>query len=167
MEYSTNLPVLAEIAIGLAGFMGIVGALRRRSGEGLSDRERVHTGILLMAAVIVLIFALLPNWLWLRFEDESQVWRWSLRLLTGAHSVSWVVFIPLARGGAVLAQLPRIERNFLFFFTGLGAVVLTFEIFQLWEGSPTRAPFVYEGALLFWLTVGVFNFFSLVLGPRD
>jgi hypothetical protein len=113
-QIPSDFQVFAEIAIALAGFVGIIGALRTREGRGLTDRERLHTAVLLMASVLVLFQAFVPSWLSLLPGAEGQVWRWSMWVLLGTHLLTWVVFVPVLRAAIVVPeQFPQIERAFL------------------------------------------------------
>ena len=60
MEGSDILQTLAEVAIALAGFTGIVAALRSRTDESLTGYVLVRFRILLFASLAAVTFALLP-----------------------------------------------------------------------------------------------------------
>lgn len=60
MEGSDILQTVAEIAIALTGFTGIVVALGERSGGGFAGFAMVRFRILLAASLAALAFALLP-----------------------------------------------------------------------------------------------------------
>ncbi len=60
MEGSDILQTLAEVAIALTGFTGIVVALRGRAGESVSGFAFVRFRILLVASLAAVASALLP-----------------------------------------------------------------------------------------------------------
>ena len=60
VEGSEILQTLAEVAIALTGFTGIVVALRSRADEALSGYALVRFRILLFASLAAVAFALLP-----------------------------------------------------------------------------------------------------------
>ncbi len=60
MEGSEILQTIAEVAIALTGFTGIVVALRSRTDEPLSGYALVRFRILLLASLAAVAFALLP-----------------------------------------------------------------------------------------------------------
>lgn len=166
-DIPSNLQVLAELAIALVGFMGIVGALRARSGEQFTHRERLHTALLLLSSVIVLLPALVPSWLTSLADSEQELWRWSAWVLLVTHIMSWAVFVPLlVQAKAHLPEFPMVERLILFILVAIGAVAVVAEVLAISGPLQEQTAFVYEGVLLFFLSVGVFNFFSLILGPR-
>ena len=60
VQGSDVLTVIAEIGVALAGFSGIVVALRQRSVESWSILEVLRLRLMLYASVSALLFALLP-----------------------------------------------------------------------------------------------------------
>ena len=60
MQAAEVLTVLAEISIALAGFAGVVVALRQRGIDEFQPHELVRFGFMLGIACALLLFALLP-----------------------------------------------------------------------------------------------------------
>ncbi len=167
-EIPTDLQVLGEIAIGLAGFMGIVSALRSRREGGLSDRERFHMVTLLLSTVFILFMSFVPSVLSLLPGSENQVWAWSIRVLFGSHLLAWAFSIPLhKRGRLVLRELPVVERNLGLLFAVLGAMAMPVELALVLGYFEGLIPFTYVIVVVLFLSFGIYNFFSLLLGPRD
>ena len=60
MEVEATLAVLAEIAIAIAGFSGIVAALSRRTESEWTALDRIRLGMLLQISLVGALFSLLP-----------------------------------------------------------------------------------------------------------
>jgi hypothetical protein len=77
MEGASTLEILAELAVGVLGFSGIVAAIARRGSVGWSrlDRRRFFSMVYLGALVIVL--ALLPFPFHHAGLQAASVWGWS------------------------------------------------------------------------------------------
>jgi len=88
MEGASTLELIAELAIGLLGFSGIIAALAR-SGAGqlnLIDRARFSTMVLLGALAEVL--ALLPFALYHSGLESHALWGWA----SGLGAVALILF---------------------------------------------------------------------------
>ena len=80
MEYASEFETLAQIAVGLAGFTGIITTLQDQGGKGNPAMRKARLGDLLLASLGVVFFALLPA-LFLGFAaDEQLAWRLSCGL---------------------------------------------------------------------------------------
>jgi hypothetical protein len=77
MQGTSTLELLAELAVGVLGFSGIVAALGRRSSATWTplDQRRFFSMVLLGALVIIL--ALLPFPLHHAGLEGAQLWGWS------------------------------------------------------------------------------------------
>ncbi len=95
MQGSGVLTVIAEIGVALAGFSGIVVALRQRSVESWSVPEVLRLRLMLYASVSALIFALLP------FAPHhlgaSPALTWSVPSLALAVLFGSSLFLPATR----------------------------------------------------------------------
>jgi hypothetical protein len=97
MEAEGILTALAEIAIAIAGFSGIVVALDR-SGQPWSELDRARLSMLLQVSLSCVFWSLLPIALHLANLPPTSVWLWSSGL--------WLAYMC-----AVLAhRLRRISR---------------------------------------------------------
>ena len=85
MEVEGTLTVLAEIAIAIAGFSGIVAGLSRRSELEWGDLDRVRLGMLLQSSFVVAFFSLLTLVLASTDIDFATVWRIS--------SAGWLAYM--------------------------------------------------------------------------
>jgi len=60
MNADSFLSSAVEVAIGIAGFAGIVAAIRHRDPSSWADKDRLLLRILLVASAIAVVFAWLP-----------------------------------------------------------------------------------------------------------
>ena len=131
MTIPSDLHVLAQIAITLAGFTGIIGVFQRRGGSVLSEREKLHIINLLQATTIVVFLSFVPSCLLLIPIPGLDYWQWSMRLLLAVHVIAWMIgTISIRRFFAILGSLPPAERIILFGFfipVGIFAVVVEAE----------------------------------------
>ena len=95
MQGSDVLTVIAEIGVALAGFSGIVVALRQRSVESWSPPEILRLRFLVYSSVLIFLFALLP---------------FAFHHLGAAPAVTWSVSslaLAFVCGGALLLTVTR------------------------------------------------------------
>ena len=81
MSWESALQSAIEVAIGIAGFSGIVGAVAGRTGGQWTAADHLRLRVLLTASGVALIFAFLPFLLVDSFETD-KVWR----SLSGLHA---------------------------------------------------------------------------------
>ena len=160
-----DLQVLAQIAITLAGFTGIIGVFQQRSGNKLTDRERLHIVNLLQASVVVVFLAFVPACLMRLPNGGVDVWTWSVRILLGVHLIAWIIgSTSLSRFFAIISSLPKLERAVLFgVFLPIGIVTTVLEVFVVAGFWTTYTIFLYEVVLVFFLGIAFFNFIALLL----
>jgi hypothetical protein len=84
MEAEGILTTLAEVAIAIAGFSGIVVALQNRTVD-LSETDKLRFSALLQVSFGAVFFSFVPIVLYLMHPSEPFVWRWSSGL--------WLVYI--------------------------------------------------------------------------
>jgi hypothetical protein len=97
MEAEGILTALAEVAIAIAGFSGIVVALKRR-GEAWSESDKTRFSVLLQISLSCVFWSFTPIVLYLVNTSAVSVWGWS----TGI----WLMFVL----GGIAYRLPRIRR---------------------------------------------------------
>jgi hypothetical protein len=90
MSWESALQSAIEVAIGIAGFSGIVGAVAGRTGGQWDTDDYVRLRVLLTASGIALVFAFLPFLLVDSFESE-QIWR-SLSALLAIVSAGITIY---------------------------------------------------------------------------
>jgi hypothetical protein len=98
MEAESILIALAEVAIAIAGFSGIVVALQRRS-EAWPSFDRRRFLLLLEISLSCVFFSLIPILLNLSGASESAVWRYT--------SGIWLLYILVSLG----YKIPQLLRD--------------------------------------------------------
>jgi hypothetical protein len=99
MEAEAILTTLAEVAIAIAGFSGIVVALQNRTVVW-SEMDKVRFSMLLQVSFGCVFFSFVPIVLYLMHPSEPFVWRWSSGL--------WLVYIACVAAYRV-PQLRRVS----------------------------------------------------------
>jgi hypothetical protein len=107
MEGASTLELLAELAVGVLGFSGIVAALGRRSSAAWTplDQRRFFSMVLLGALVIVL--ALLPFPFHHAGLEGARLWGWS----SGIAAPVILLFTIAVRRATPAATLTAMWRN--------------------------------------------------------
>ncbi len=96
MSEAEPLLTLAEIAVTLAGFSGLVAAFRSRSLDEWHPRDLLILWLILGLGGLAMLFALLPLPLFQAGLSASAVWR--------AVSLVFLVFLLAAIAGALTAS---------------------------------------------------------------
>lgn len=108
MAYEEAFSTLAEVAIAIAGFSGIVSVFGRRSQGQWSAAERTRLVGLLIQSFQALLFCVVPFVLLSIPVSESTCWR-SLSLLLGITRIGSIVL--LFRANIAAFRIPRSERE--------------------------------------------------------
>ena len=95
MEHRETLLTLAELAVALAGFTGIVGVLGRRTQDPARAISWLRLRAMLEVALRNAAFAVLPIPFLGVVSSETVVWR----VASGAYFLAVVVYILLRRRG--------------------------------------------------------------------
>ncbi|MDH3468341.1 MAG: hypothetical protein OES26_20960 [Gammaproteobacteria bacterium] len=90
MEFHGSLQVIAEIGIGLAGFSGLIVALRKNAGP-LTAVQKYRLQILLSLAFGAMFLSLLPELLFSFGSDPQDVWRLSSACLS-IYSILFLIW---------------------------------------------------------------------------
>jgi hypothetical protein len=93
------LTAIAQIALGTAGFAGIIAAMSTRSGPWL-PLDKARLGLLLRNSFTVVIFSLLPLGLFSALADHASAWR----LSSAGYLCAYLTLPWRARGAFRLAQ---------------------------------------------------------------
>lgn len=155
------LQTLAEIALGFAGFSGVVVALRPEPGQGSQAFLRIVN--LLGTSLTCLFFALLPLGLLQLDLREDLVWRACAGLFALAHGIGWFT------STRSLFRLPpgdrdAYPRSLLVVLTGGSGVMLSVLLGVTVGLVPSAAGFYFLG-LMWLLVVSAFNLVRLLLYP--
>jgi hypothetical protein len=162
MEGSDILQTLAEVAIALTGFTGIVVALRGRAGESLSGFAFVRFRILLVASLAAVAFALLPFLLHHAGLPSNALW-------STCSGVVAVFMVPIAvhdiRANREYADvMPAIDRQIVPLLGLLGSALALAQIanvFVLHAFAP------YLAAPMWFVGFSAFQFCRLLLSAEE
>jgi hypothetical protein len=163
MQASEELLTIAELAIAIAGFSGVVVAFGHR-GE-LTPVDRWRFASLLAISMGAAVLAFLPSVLHLLGISGSFLWRVSSAMYLGISVAHLIIFVPrLLRTGREFDVTP--PRAFLLVSFLLVALNLSLQLLNVvgWP-YPPNAAFLTSG-LIIWLVLAALNFGSLVIGPR-
>ncbi len=150
-----TLWVVAEIAIGFAGFTGVVAVFGKQSWGALN---RYRFTALWATSLSTMLFALFPFLLVHGGLTEAEVWRYSSGAL--ALLVTVVNAVELPRTWKLRSRMPRVDKVALLALT----FVLLGAIGGLaWNaGSPTPTVAPYLAALMYLLLVATTMFVRLL-----
>ncbi len=162
MQASDELLTIAELAIALAGFSGVVVAFAHQGRLTAIDRWR-FAGLLTLSMGAALV-AFVPSLLHFLGLAGSALWRGS----SVAFIVVAVLFLTLVAVGRSSQPLDT-DTPRLFLVINIGITILTY-VSQLsnalgWPWSPGPALLVF--GLLMWLVSASMVFGLLVLGRRS
>jgi hypothetical protein len=164
MSIPTDYALMAQMAITLAGFTGIVGNSRREAGRTVTSRERMHLGLIVQTASFVVFLGFLPSALTLLPITEEIVWRTSISIMAVAHITTWIgVAYHSNFGRKFFSDLKGMEQ-----FVGLSSVpfglsAVVGECLMAFGLYPTYIPFLYQAVLMLFISVGLWSFLSLLL----
>ena len=150
-----TLWVVAEIAIGFAGFTGVVAVFGKQSWGALN---RYRFTALWATSLSTMLFALLPFLLFYGGLPEADVWRYC----SGALALLMIIVnsVELPRSWKLGPQMPQTDKVVL---TLLVAVLVAALAGLVWNASssvPTLTP--YFAALMYLLLVATTMFVRLL-----
>ena len=156
MSAESFLSSIVEVAVGIAGFAGIIAAIRQRNITHWPVEQRILLSMLLIASAMAVLFALLPALLVEAQVPRSTIWRIGSALL-----LVWQVGIfghrtRQFRASALPAPVPR--------FVAAGAVFIVL-LQALNLKLCTSWPYLLG---VFGMLVSGFSFFMvLLLGTHE
>jgi hypothetical protein len=162
VEGSDILQTIAEIAIALTGFTGIVVALGGRTRDGFSGFVMVRFRILLVASLAALAFALLPILLHHLAVPAAVVW--SLSSAVVAAFMVPIVILDVRSFRQFSNEIPPFERR--------AAPVIAILGSALWVAQVANATFLHAfgpflAAPLWFLGFSAFSFSRLLLTSQE
>ena len=167
LEQTETLQTIAEIAIALVGFSGIVAVLGRRSSGRWSLSERIRFRSLLEQSLLVVFLSFLPSLL-LRSTSPEAAWRLSNGLCGVAHVVLLVLGLVRWRGAGW--KLPAHEPAAPLFgylvpsALGIGSIAIVFVQLLVAIGFAVIDPSViFEISVLWLLGTSAIHFANLLL----
>lgn len=167
MENTQTSQTIAEVAIALAGFSGIVAVLGQRSSGEWSPTERLRLRLLLEASLLVVFLSFLPS-LMLRGTSASAAWRVSSGVCGLVHLLPMASFF--LRWRRLGWQKPLHEPTPPLFFSAAalslatgGLVIILLQLMLAAGLKPGEPSLIYEISLLWLLGVGAVQFVYLLL----
>ncbi len=163
MAYENALSTLAEVAIAIAGFSGIVAVFGRRSSGHWSPAERDRLIGLLVMSFTALLFCVVPFVLLSIPVSESTCWR-SLSLLLAISRIGSIRVVLRNALGAL--GTPRSEREVSLVLSGI-FIIGDFLVFAslLANAFALGVVWPYLAAIIWTLTQAALLFARLVVAP--
>ena len=158
MPYADEIRTLAEIAVSLAGFTGIVVALESRSAKGHALANRARLRELLLASLGVVFFAFVPTLLAGAGGDDRWAYRGSLLAFAGYEVLLVALFVRSTGRQVALAE-------WLTAPAGMGVLLL--QLATVAGLFPDHIHRVYFLSLLWLLLIACINFVVLLLHAED
>lgn len=160
VEQSDALYTIAQLALALIGFSGIVIALGHRQLGKLTRGEKLQLYGLIGPPLTALVCSFVPMVIASSVSSESSIWRWSHGILGFLHLANFIGFYILAGkwgGGVTKSQIVMsfIGVSFILahFLASAGLITLYFALFVV--------------GLMQQLGVGISNFILLLIDPLD
>jgi hypothetical protein len=162
VEGSEVLQTLAEVAIALTGFTGIVVALHGRAGEPLSGFSLVRFRVLLIASLFAVAFSLLP--FFFHHLGLSPPVTWSV---CSGLVCCLMVAIAIHDIRAVRTYkdvMPRLDRQVMPLILVLGSALWFLQVANIFE---LHAFGPYLAAPMWFLGFSAFQFGRLLLAAEE
>jgi hypothetical protein len=156
-ESVSQLQIYAQLAVGFAGFAGVIGAFSRFRihAQATAFRVRAMVGIALMEVV----FSLLPPLISAFGATQADTWRISCGVLAGLSSILLVV---LVRQASILYRVGRLFRRAAYVLA-LVAVMLIGPLYAVAAGAlPDHAAAIYFAMLFFGMVMCAYHFTMLM-----
>ncbi|MBW2398640.1 MAG: hypothetical protein JRG80_05130 [Deltaproteobacteria bacterium] len=161
MDGHDELLTIAEIAVGLAGFSGVVAGFIRRGGLSAADRLRFIA--LFVSAFAVLVLAFIPIALaYSGFQDES-IWRRSIIVMMLAQ-IAGFGSIPFAMHRIRKEIAPSLLASILVLVPPLINVVVQLMNAGAWIWQPNFVPYLI-GMILCLFEAGLIFVFIVLFRP--
>ncbi len=165
MEASEELLTIAELAIGLAGFSGIVVAFNR--GGGLRSTDRFRFLVLFTSALSVVVVAFVPFGFHHAGQAGPALWMGS----SAIQLVSWVsIFLVL--GIRLRPEFDnaneQLSNSVSVALYGLSFLIPILQVANIIGWPMESGPLLYLAGLVLWLVTTSFLFALLVVfGARE
>lgn len=157
MDAASYLSSVIEVAIGIAGFAGIIAAIRQRSVTSWPAQQLIMLQVLFFASAAAIVLSLLPAVLTEAGLDEDTVW-----CICGGALTAWITIAGSyraiqSRSAGVTLPLPRPVLT-------LGAIAVILQVYNI-LGPRDAWPFL--AGLIALVVNGFSMFLLLLLRPLD
>jgi hypothetical protein len=160
-ESAAQLGIYAQLAVGFAGFSGVIGSFSRFRihAEATAFRVRAMVTLALMEA----IFALLPSLITGFGVREATAWRIAGALLAVAASVAVVI---MARQASILYRVGRLMKTAAYILCALALTVIV-PLGATVAGLASRlTEACYFAVLFFGMVVCAYHFIMLMVAVK-
>ncbi|MEH6611723.1 MAG: hypothetical protein V7696_20325 [Halioglobus sp.] len=130
------LPTVAEIAITLGGFIGLIVAFRPVSADSWSDEESARVVFVLVVCSLILLCALLPFALSGLFPTESVIWGAPLVIFGTGNLFLIASMFRRIHTKRINIHFPLVSWPILSFWSLLAVALLLSGLGVLWPFSP-------------------------------
>ena len=130
------LPTVAEIAITLGGFIGLIVAFRPVSAAAWSDEESARVVFVLIVCSLILLCALLPFALSGLFPADSVIWGAPLVIFGTGNLFLIAKMIRRIHTKRINIHFPLVSWPILSFWSLLAVALLLSGLGVLWPFSP-------------------------------
>lgn len=160
------LQTIAEISIGLAGFSGLVVALRKSPGP-LTDVQKYRLKILFSNTFAAMFLSLLPDLLLSFRVPENRIWFDASAAMCG-FSLIFAIWIVVA-GRRIASVAPEIFHWAIFYtLTGAHVVVALMQAAVMAGFIEARAPGAFALGLIWYLMHAAYQFVRMLfILPRN
>ena len=124
---------VAKIAITIAGFVGVVAALRHQRDEEWKHNELYGVKLMIEHSLAAVLAGLLPSVLSLAFADEATVWRLCSALLAAFLAFEVLINIFRVKHATAAGTPPRSFALLVFTFFVPALVVLYFQVQNIYQ----------------------------------
>jgi len=166
VESPASLQTVAEIGIGLAGFSGLIMALRKDAGP-LDDIRKFRLRLLLLLAFGAIFLAFLPDVLSSMAVPDEHIWfDASASLFVYSSILLWWWF---TRSRVLARQVPEIFNWYAFTTMSVGhVIVLVLQLGVMLDVFESRAPGLFTLGLIWYLIHAAQQFMRMLfIQPRE
>ncbi len=162
MEEGENLRTIADVAIALVGFTGVVAVIGSRARGAWSPLELLRLHMLLGASVGVLMLSFVPALLEAFNFSGLSLWRVGNFIQLIAHSTGGVVLIGRIRKFDA-SQWPREEQLWTLILIPISLSIILAQLLNAWGLLADFGFFIYFLGLLYLLLLAVLHFVLLLV----
>ena len=162
MEEGETLRTLAEVAVALAGFTGIVAVLGRRAGGEWTPLELLRMRMLLETSLGVLFLSLLPIVVQPLRPSEESLWRISNGLQALLH-LGGVLLLYRRVSDLEASQWPPEERWLTAALLPLSLVIIAVQVAVALGFLARYGAFAYLLGLVYFLGLAALHFVLLLV----
>ncbi|MDA1075902.1 MAG: hypothetical protein O3A63_14225 [Proteobacteria bacterium] len=157
MNAESYLSSVIEVAIGIAGFAGIVAAIRQRRLSTWPDEQRIMLQVLFFASAAAIFFGLFPAVLAEAGLTDAVIWT-----VCSCALIAWLILAIAFRAQQARAAGVRMTLPGLILVLAVGALGL-----QIYNITGPRVAWPYMAGVSALLVNGFTMFLLLLLRPVD